>query len=82
MLLRDFGVIFLNVPFVEQSKLFLISFGVTSEKLDSVGLSKYSFILNILGWSTYLYKAISIWSEFSLTWDTWGSLTYRFFAAE
>ena len=43
-LLRDFGVIFLNVPFFELSKLFisfLISFGVTSEKLHSVGLLKY-----------------------------------------
>ena len=38
--LGDFGVIFLNVPFFELSKFFisfLISFGITSEKLHSVG---------------------------------------------
>ena len=70
--------------FFKLSKLFisfLISFGVTSKKLDSVDILKYSFTLNILEWSTYLLKLISIGSEFTLLWDTWGPLTYRFFTA-
>ena len=69
--LGDFGVIFLNVPSFELSKFFisvLILFGITSEKLHSVGSLKYSFVLNILGWATYLFKAMSIGSESLLTW--------------
>ena len=71
--LGDFGVIFLNVPSFELSKLFisiLISFGITSEKLHSEDSLKYFFTLNILGWPTYLFKSMLIGSESSLTWDT------------
>ena len=53
-------------PFFELSKLLislLISFGITSKKLRSVGILKYSFMLNILRWLKYLFKAISIESE-------------------
>ena len=79
--LGDFGVIFLNVPSFELSKFFisiLISFGITSEKLHLVGSLKYSFVSDILRWPTYLSEAVSIGSESSLTWDTWGPLACKF----
>ena len=80
--LGDFGVIFWNLPSFELSKLFisiLIPFGITSEKLHSVGSLKYYFVLNILRWPTYLFKAMSIGSESSLTWNTWGPMASKFF---